>query len=42
MEFETTPIEIKGVKIILLNLDVATSGPESIYGIKKLKIKRPG
>jgi len=38
-----TPTEIRGVKIILLNLDQNNSSEaEPIYGIKKLEVHRPG
>jgi hypothetical protein len=38
-----TPTEIRGVKIILLDLDQNTSSEaEPIYGIKKIEVHRPG
>ena len=41
VEFETSPFEIRGVKILMLDLD-KKSGDNSIYGITKIKVKRPG
>jgi hypothetical protein len=42
IEMVLIPMEIRGVKIILLDMDKAAAGDDTVYGIKKIELHRPG
>ena len=43
IDMNMTPTEIRGVKVLMMDLDKATgSATDPIYGIKKIEVSRPG